>query len=200
MAAIRGEFKINVTGLEETLKALKQYDPAARKALYQAIAKSGRLIRNDARKRVPSLHVARGWREQKDWPDRSGTWERRRLTRGNKGWPPWNPDNVKKFINSYMKASKASKGSIITSRGIVANSSAEGVIYEFAKYSNESKNYPWVNSIPFVNALGTMRGGRLIWSSAERLRHQWEPMIINGMDEANAKLQAHLDSIRGGKP
>ena len=196
--ADKAELRVSLTGLEETLTALKKYDPEARKQLFQAVASATRLIRDDARKSVNGLPVPTGWRHQQGMPTGDGSWQKRQLTRGGKGWPPFEPNNVKKLIKSYMGKRRVAKGSIITTRGIVVNASGEGVIYEFAKRSHPSKRYPWVNSVPFINHLGSMQGGRIIWAAGERRKEEVRGQILDALDVANGKLQAAFDSVKEG--
>lgn len=198
MAAEQAELRVSLTGLEETLNALKKYDPEARKQLFGAVATATRLIRDDARRSVTSLPVPSGWREQKGMPQGDGSWKNRSLTRGGKGWPPFEPNNVKRLIKSYMGRKRVRKGSIITNRGIVVNASGEGVIYEFAKKSHTSRNYPWVNSVPFINHLGRMQGGRIIWAAGERNKERVRAEILDALAVANSKLQAAFDSVKEG--
>lgn len=198
MAAEPARINISLTGLEETLTALKKYDPEARKQLYSAVALATRMIRDDARKSVPSLPVPTGWRNQQGMPTGEGSWQNRTLTRGGKGWPPFEPNNVKRFIKAYMGRKRVSKGSIITNRGIVVNASGEGVIYEFAKHSHKSTKYPWVNSVPFINHLGSIKGGRLIWAAGERRKDEAQKQILDALAVANAKLQTAFDSVKEG--
>jgi hypothetical protein len=192
------ELRVSLTGLEETLKALKQYDPEARKELFNAVASATRLIRDDARRAVPSLPIPTGWRNQSGMPNGDGSWQNRTLTRGGKGWPPFEANNVKRLIKSYMGARRARKGSILTTRGIVVNASGEGVIYEFAKTSHRSTKYPWVNSVPFINHLGSMKGGRVIWAAGERRKDEVRKQILDALAVANAKLQSRFDSVKEG--
>ena len=196
--ADKAELRVSLTGLEETLTALKKYDPEARKQLFQAVASATRLIRDDARKSVNGLPVPSGWRNQQGMPTGEGSWQKRQLTRGGKGWPPFEPNNVKKLIKSYMGKRRVAKGSIITTRGIVVNASGEGVIYEFAKRSHPSKRYPWVNSVPFINHLGSMQGGRIIWAAGERRKEEVRGQILDALAVANTKLQAAFDSVKEG--
>ena len=198
MAAEDARINISLTGLEETLSALKKYDPEARKQLFQAVSAATRLIRDDARRSIPSASIPTGWRLQRGMPQGEGSWKNRTLTRGGKGWPPWEPSNVKRLIKSYMGRRRQSKGSIITSRGIVVNASGEGVIYEFAKKSHRSKQFPWVNSVPFINHLGSMQGGRLIWAAGERRKEEVRSEIMNALAVANSKLQTALDAVKEG--
>lgn len=193
------EIRINLIGLEETLRALRQYDPDARKQLFNAISLSARMIRDDARKIVPTIGIVRGWREQRGMPQGDGAWKNRTLTRGGRGWPPWEVQNVKTGIKSYMSRRRASKGSVISSRGIVVNRSGEGVIAEFARYSNKSRNYPWVNSTPLLNNLGRFHGGRIIWAAAERNRQTVNDTILDALQIANKRLQDALDAAPKGR-
>ena len=198
MAAEQAELRVSLTGLEETLNALKKYDPEARKQLFNAVASSTRLIRDDARRSVTSLPVPSGWREQKGMPQGDGSWKNRSLTRGGKGWPPFEQANIKRLIKSYMGRKRVSKGSIITNRGIVVNASGEGVVYEFAKKSHKSTKYPYVNSVPFINHLGSMKGGRIIWAAGERRKDQVRTQILDALAVANTKLQAAMDAVKEG--
>ena len=193
--ADKTEVQIYLTGLEETLSALSKYDPEARKQLFNAVSSATRLIRDDARKSVDTLPLPTGWRNQQGMPKGEG---KRKLTRSGKGWPPFERSNVKKLIKSYMGRRRASRWSIITTRGIVVNASGEGVIYEFAKKSHPSKTYPWVNSVPFINHLGSMQGGRIIWAAGERRKEEVRGQILDALDVANGKLQAAFDSVKEG--
>lgn len=192
------EVRINLTGLEETLRALSKYDPDARKQLIRGISTATRLIRDDARRSVPSLPVPTGWRLQQGMPKGERSWQNRALTRGGKGWPPWEPGNIKRLIKSSIAKKRVSRGSIISNRGVVVSASGEGVIYEFAKKSHRSTKYPWVNSVPFVNHLGSMSGGRIIWAAAERRRDEVQKIILDALNVANTKLQGALDSVKEG--
>lgn len=198
MAAEPVRINVSLTGLESTLSALKKYDPEARKQLFSAVASATRLIRDDARKSVPSLPVPTGWRNQQGMPTGKGSWQNRTLTRGGKGWPPFEQANIKRLIKSYMGRKRVSKGSIITNRGIVVNASGEGVIYEFAKKSHKSTKYPYVNSVPFINHLGSMKGGRIIWAAGERRKDQVRTQILDALAVANTKLQAAMDAVKEG--
>lgn len=199
MAAEQAELRISLTGLEETLKALKQYDPEARKQLFQAVSSATRLIRDDARRSVTSLPVPTGWRTQRGMPTGEGSWKNRTLTRNGKGWPPWDVDYIKKKIKAWNRRRPVSKGSIITSRATLGNVSSTGAMYEFAKKSHRSIDYPWVNSIPFINKLGSMSGGRILWAAAERQHNQVQAQIMNALHVANAKLQTALDTTGAGE-
>lgn len=97
-----------------------------------------------------------------------------------------------------MGRKRVSKGSIITNRGIVVNASGEGVIYEFAKKSHKSTKYPYVNSVPFINHLGSMKGGRIIWAAGERRKDQVRTEILDALAVANTKLQAAMDAVKEG--
>ena len=196
--ATNAELRVSLTGLEETLSALKKYDPEARKQLYTAVASATRLIRDDARRSVANLPLPTGWRNQRGMPTGEGSWKNRALTRGGKGWPPFEPNNVKRLIKSYMGRKRVSRGSIISNRGIVVNASGEGVIYEFAKKSHRSAKYPYVNSVPFVNHLGSMQGGRIIWAAGERNKERVKTEILDALAVANERLQSALDSVKEG--
>lgn len=199
MATEFGDLRLSLTGLEETLKALKQYDPEARKQLFSALTVATRLIRDDARRSVSSLPVPSGWRNQRGFPQREGSWKNRELTRGGKGWPPWEVDYIKKKIKAWNRKRPTSKGSIITSRATVGNVSSTGAMYEFAKKSHRSADYPWVNSTPFIDKLGSMTGGRILWAAAERQNNAVQTQIIDALHIANAKLQAAFDTTGAGE-
>ena len=194
--ADKSEIQIYLTGLEETLSALSLYDPDARKQLFNAVRDATQIIRDDARRHIPSAAIPTGWRQQTGMPQGDGAWQKRTLTRGGKGWPPWEPNNVKRLIKSYMGRRRASRWSIITTRGIVVNASGEGVIYEFAKKSHKSAKYPWVNSTPFVRHMGSFAGGRLIWAAAERNKEQVRTEILDAMAVANQRLQSRFDAVK----
>lgn len=190
------QLRIEVSGLEETIKALRQYDPEARKQLIQGINQAAKLVRDDARKSVSKLPVSSGWRNQQGMPQGKGSWQNRQLTRGKRGWPPWDIKNVKKGITSYTRRQKNPTRNVVQVRGIVANKSGEGVIYEFARFANQSKNYPWVNSVPFINALGKFKGGRIIWAAYERRADEANKIVLDALQTANARLQEAL--LRSG--
>ena len=199
--ADKTELKVSLIGLEETLKALKQYDPDARKELFNGIASAARLIRDDARRSISSVDLPSGWRKQTHAPRGDGAWKNRVLTRNGRGWPVFNESEVKRGIRSYMSRRRASRGSVVTTRGIVMNKSYGGIIDEFATKSHTSVEYPWVNSKPFIQALGRFSGGRMIWAAGERNRDKVRSQILDAVSVANQRLQSHLDSAsRSGRP
>ena len=186
------DFRIQLQGFEETLRALRKMNPDAAKALLSSMRQASGLVRQDARKSVNSLSIPSGWRNQQGMPTKAGSWANRELTRNGRGWPPWQKSNIKSGIKAYMRRQK-NRGNVVQARGIVVSRSGEGVIYEFAQHSHKSVQYPWVNSEPFLRKLGQFQGGRIIWAAAERNRNKVQTLVMDALEKANQALQAGLE-------
>lgn len=159
---------LDLIGFNDVMKALRETDEVAYKAIRQRIREVGEIIRDDARSRVNgSLPKPRNWRSI--WPQKFPPWNKRHLTRGDKGWPAFDLGFMRESIKVSFRRTRYDKRNprLVRSSVSVTSRSAALTIYEFAKKSHASKGFPYVNSIPFVNALGTSSGGRVVWKAFE---------------------------------
>lgn len=166
--ASQTRLSLDLIGFNDVMKALKQSDEVAYKTIRKQIRQVAEVIRDDARSKVTAaLPKARNWRGQ--WPQKFPPWNKRKLTRGDKGWPAFDLGFMRDSIKVSFRRTRYDKRNprIVRSSVSVESRSAALTIYEFARFSHASKQFPYVNSVPFLNAMGRSNGGRLMWKAYE---------------------------------
>lgn len=179
---------IVLTGIKETVDALKQFDKAAARKFNKVI--NSELSR--AEKSADSLVVQfsssingtpmRGWRKTSATNPRSGT-------RGGAGWPAWDINAIQSGITKSRSQGKV-RGDFTTSAGALINKDPAGAIFEVAgRKGNASKNQ-------FIRYLGNNFGkaSRLIYSVVDRERDAIQKRVAAALDEAKKTLQNNLNA------
>lgn len=178
---------IVLTGIKETVDALKQFDKAAARKFNKVI--NDELTR--AEKSADNLVVQftnpvygtpmRGWRKTPATNPRS--------SRGGAGWPAWNVSEIQAGIKKSRVQGKV-RGDFTTSAGALINSSAAGAIFEVAgRRANASRNQ-------FVRYLSNSFGkaSRLVWSVVDKDKEAIQRRVAAALEDAKKTLQNNLQS------
>lgn len=167
---------IVLTGLKETLDALKQFDKDAVKEFTKTINSELGLAKKDAQGFVKADPPLSGWATQ---PARNPR------TRGGAGWPAWDQSVIRSGIRT-SKAERRVSSDYTTSAGGLFNKSAAGVIYELAGRRNKTGN--------FISNLEKKNGdaSRIVWKSVDKNRDRIQKNIFQALEKAKATLQKNL--------
>lgn len=188
---------IILTGVYETLTALKEFDKDAVKRFNKVINTELAGAERDARALVseasgygPSGTPMSGWSPND--PARP-----RRSTRGGAGWPGWNVGVIQQGIRKTKAQGKARKGDYTTSSGALLNKSAAGAIFEVAGRKTKG-TADRTGSAQFLRTLGNRFGkaSRLVWRVVDKDKAKIEKNVARALEEAKAELQKHLDRER----
>jgi hypothetical protein len=179
---------IVLTGIKETVDALKQFDKAAARKFNKVI--NDELTR--AEKSADNLVVQftnpvygtpmRGWRK-------TPATNPRRSSRGGAGWPAWNVSEIQAGIKKSRVQGKV-RGDYTTSAGALINSSAAGAIFEVAgRRANASRNQ-------FVRYLSNSFGkaSRLVWAVVDKDKEAIQRRVAAALEDAKKTLQTNLNS------
>lgn len=188
---------IILTGVYETLTALKEFDKDAVKRFNKVINTELAGAERDARALVseasgygPSGTPMSGWSPND--PARP-----RRSTRGGAGWPGWNTGVIQAGIRKTKAQGKVRKGDYTTSSGALLNKSAAGAIFEVAGRKTKG-TADRTGSAQFLRTLGNRFGkaSRLVWRVVDKDKAKIEQNVARALEEAKAELQKHLDRER----
>jgi hypothetical protein len=167
---------IVLTGLKETLDALKKFDKDAVKEFTRTINSELGNAKKDAVGFVKADPPLSRWATQ---PARNPR------TRGGKGWPAWDQSVIKAGIR-VSKAERRVRADYTTSAGGLLNISAAGAIYELAGRKNKTGR--------FISNLEKNDGNasRVIWKSVDKNRARIEKNIFDALEKAKDKLRKNL--------
>jgi hypothetical protein len=185
---------IVLTGIKETMDALKEFDKKAVRrfnkvindALTDAERQSHNLVRSIGNGSTDT--PMRGWRATD--PARP-----RRSTRGGAGWPGWSTQTVVAGIRK-TRAEGRVRADYTTSAGALVNKSAAGAIFEVAGRKGSSMRR--TSGAQFVRTLSARfkPASRLIWRVVDGERRNIEQKVSKALDEAKTELQRHLNRER----
>ena len=176
---------VELVGVKDTLKALKQFDEDAVKTFNKVINSELNLAKKDAQGFVKSEPPLSGWNTQ---PARNPR------TRGGAGWPAWDQSVIKSGI-SVTKAQGRVRKDYTTSMGTIKNKAAAGVIYEVTGRKNKSggKN-------GFISNLSSKDSpfmpSRLVWHAVDKQRAKIIENVLRAFDDVKSKLQKNLEKER----
>ena len=179
---------IVLTGVKETLAALKKFDENAVKGFNKVLTSELKLARDDARNKVDKISSSqtdtpmRGWRKVE--PANPS-----KTSRGGAGWPAWDTGAIKTGIVSTRAQGKV-RADYTTSAGALLNKSAAGAIFEVGGRLGGSGQFK-----QNLNWFG--KASRLIWWSVDKNKAEIEKKISNALDDAKATLQRHLNTEKG---
>ncbi len=171
-----------IVGLDETVRALRQFDPDALKEMNKTIYAALKIAQVDARELAPVITPLSGWAK----PVKSGKWGR--LTFKSKA--------VK--IGIRTKIDRARKRGTWTSKAyLLINADPAGAIYETAGRKNpQGKN---AQGARFINAIEaqskiTVRGkqGRIAYKSVEDNREEIVAKSNAAIEKAEAAVNRKL--------
>jgi hypothetical protein len=187
---------IVLTGIKETIDALKEFDKDAVKRFNKVINSELSKAESSARNIVARIDNSQGtgtpmsgWR--KSDPTRPSS------TRGGAGWPAWKPSEVAAGIVKSKAQGRVSRN-YTTSAGKLINKSAAGAIFEVAG-RNTKGSAARTSGAQFLRNLGNRfgRASRLIWSVVDKEGEQIQRNVAKALDEAKADLQRALNKGKG---
>jgi hypothetical protein len=187
---------IILTGIKETIDALKEFDKDAVKRFNKVINTELAAAQKDARTIVSRINNSRGTgTPMSGW--RQGGATSPSSTRGGAGWPGFNPSEVVAGITK-TKAQGRVRGDYTTSAGALRNNSAAGAIFEVAGRKSKGSS-DRTQGAQFLRTLGNRFGkaSRLIWSVVDKDREKIERNVAAALEDAKKTLQTHLNNQKG---
>lgn len=178
---------IVLTGIKETLDALKEFDKDAVKRFNKVINTELAGAQKDAKNQIDDKPPMSGWREADAAKGK---------TRGGAGWPGWNAGEIKSKITK-TKAQGKVRGDYTTSAGALLNKSAAGSIFEVAGRKTAA-GFGTSSSAQFLRTLGNRFGkaSRVVWRVVDKDRSRIEANVNRALEQAKADLQKHLNRER----
>lgn len=183
---------IVLTGIKETVDALKQFDKSA-------VRKFNKVINTELANAERDAHgIVRGIGNGKTDTPMSG-WRPynaanpRRSSRGGAGWPAWNTGEVVAGIRK-TKAQGKVRRDFTTSAGALINKSAAGAIFEVAGRITKA-TAARTQSDQFLRTLdGRFKpASRLVWRVVDKDRAKIQANVEKALNEAKAELQRHMN-------
>lgn len=187
---------IVLTGIKETLDALKEFDKDAVKRFNKVINSELSSAQNSARNIVAKVNNGSGTgTPMSGWRPNNAT--KPSSTRGGAGWPGFNQSEVAAGITK-TKAQRRVRADYTTSAGALRNNSAAGAILEVAGRKTKADSAR-TSSSQFLRTLSARFGkaSRVIWSVVDKDRERIERNVSQALDEAKRELQRHLNSKKG---
>lgn len=183
---------IVLTGIKETVDALKEFDKSA-------VRRFNKVINTELANAERDAHsIARGISNGKTDTPMSGwrTYDAanpQRSSRGGAGWPAWNTGTVVAGIRK-TKAQGKVRRDYTTSAGALINKSAAGAIFEIAGRISGG-TMARSSGGQFMRTLSARfkPASRLIWRVVDKDRAKIEANVKKALDEAKAELQKHLN-------
>ena len=181
---------IVLTGIKETLDALKEFDKDAVKRFNKVINTELKGAERDAKGLISEEPPMSGWRKLDATKGK---------TRGGAGWPGWNAGEIRSKITK-TKAQGKVRGDYTTSAGALLNKSAAGAIFEVAgkKASGTKAMTAQSSSGQFLRTIGNRFGkaSRVVWRVVDKDRARIEANVARALQDAKTQLQNHLNRER----
>lgn len=188
---------IVLTGIKETLDALKEFDKDAVKRFNKVINTELAGAQRDAKATISAVAgynenntPMSGWRK---------TDAAKGKTRGGAGWPGWNAAEIQSKITK-TKAQGKVRGDYTTSAGALLNKSAAGAIFEVAGRvaSGTARMNATDSGGQFLRTLANRFGkaSRVVWRVVDKDRARIEANVAKALNEAKVELQKHLNRER----
>ena len=178
---------IVLTGIKETIDALKEFDKDAVKRFNKVINTELAGAQRDARNIISEEPPMSGWRKADAAKGR---------VRGGKGWPGWDAGEIKSKITK-TKAQGKVRGDYTTSAGALLNKSAAGAIFEVAGKKTKA-GFGNSSADQFLRTLGNRFGkaSRVVWRVVDKDRARIEANVNRALEQAKIDLQNHLNKER----
>jgi hypothetical protein len=178
---------VAISGIKETVAALKKFDQDAARRLNKVINDELRLAENAAKDQIPDKPPMSGWRT-------TAAKNPRKSTRGGQGWPAWDPQAIRQGIIKTRSEGRV-RSDYTTSAGALFNKTASGVIFEVAGRRSPGEGTG-------RKLIGNMndrfrKASRGIYAVIDRDRPRIYANIRSAMDDAKKTLQANLNKERG---
>lgn len=187
---------IVLSGIKETLDALKEFDKDAVKRFNKVINTELAGAERDAKALIAGIAgyndnntPMSGWRK-------SDAAKPRKTVRGGKGWPGWDTGVVQSGIVK-TKAQGRIRGDYTTSAGALLNKSAAGAIFEIAGKKTKA-GFGGGSGAQFLRTLGNRFGkaSRVVWRVVDKDRDKIQANVNRALEQAKADLQKHLQGER----
>lgn len=185
-----------LTGIKETLDALKQFDKSAVRNFNKVINTELANAERDAHGIVRGIGNGQTDTPMSGWRTYDAA-NPRRSSRGGAGWPAWNTGTVIAGIRKTKTQGKV-RADYTTSAGALVNKSAAGAIFEVAGRINGKRASGRKSGEQFMRTLSARfkPASRLIWRVVDKDRAKIEANVKKALDEAKAELQRHLNRER----
>ena len=188
---------IVLTGIKETVDALKEFDKSA-------VRKFNKVINTELANAERDAHgIVRGISNSQTDTPMSGwrTYDAanpRRSSRGGTGWPAWNTGTVVAGIRK-TKAQGKVRADYTTSAGALVNKSAAGAIFEVAGRISGKGATGRRQGDQFMRTLSARfkPASRLIWRVVDKDRAKIEANVKKALDEAKTELQKNFNKEKG---
>lgn len=183
---------IVLTGIKETVDALKEFDKAAVRKFNKVINTELAGAERDAHGIVRGISNSQTDTPMSGWRTYNAA-NPRRSSRGGAGWPGWNSGEVIAGIRK-SKAQGKVRRDYTTSAGALINKSAAGAIFEIAGRKSGG-TIARSSGGQFMRTLSARfkPASRLIWRVVDKDRAKIEANVKKALDEAKAELQKHLN-------
>ena len=188
---------IVLSGIKETLDALKSFDKDAVKRFNKVINDELAGAERDAKALISAVAgynndntPMSGWRKD-------DATKPRKTTRGGAGWPGWDASKIQAGITK-TKAQGKVRRDYTTSAGALLNKSAAGVIFEIAGRKTKPGSGRG-SSNQFLRTLGNRfkAASRVVWRVVDKDRVKIEANVARALEQAKMDLQKALQGERG---
>jgi len=186
---------IVLTGIKETVDALKQFDKSAVRRFNKVINTELANAERDAHSIARGITNGRTDTPMSGWRPYDAA-KPRRSTRGGAGWPAWSTQEVVAGIRK-TKAQGKVRADYTTSAGALINKSAAGAIFEIAGRITKP-SAARTQSAQFLRTLSNRfkPASRLVWRVVDKDRAKIEANVSRALEEAKAELQRHMNRER----
>ena len=183
---------IVLTGIKETLDALKEFDKSAVRKFNKVINTELANAERDAHGIVRGIGNGQTDTPMSGWRPYNAA-NPRRSTRGGAGWPAWNNSEVIAGIRK-TKAQGKVRADYTTSAGALINKSAAGAIFEVAGRKSGGTSERSAGG-QFMRTLSARfkPASRLVWRVVDKDRAKIQANVSKALEEAKAELQRHLN-------
>lgn len=175
---------IVLSGVKETLDALKDFDKDAVKRFNKVINTELAGAERSAKGAIQDQPPMSGWRKADAAKGR---------TRGGAGWPGWDASAIRSGITK-TKAQGKVRGDYTTSAGALLNKSAAGAIFEVAgRKTKPGTGYK--SGEQFLRTLNNRfkEASRVVWRVVDRDANKIQANVNNALNDAKTELQRHLN-------
>lgn len=188
---------IILSGIKETLDALKEFDKDAVKRFNKVINTELAGAERDAKALIAGVAgyndddtPMSGWRK-------ADAAKPRKTVRGGAGWPGWDAGEIKSKITKTKAQGKVRKGDYTTSAGALLNKSAAGAIFEIAGRKTKPGSGGGSGS-QFLRTLGNRFGkaSRVVWRVVDKDKDKIQANVNRALEQAKAELQKNLQGER----
>jgi hypothetical protein len=178
---------VAISGIKETVAALKKFDQDAARRLNKVINDELRLAEGAAKEQIPDKPPMSGWRSV-------AAKNPRKSTRGGEGWPAWDPQAIRQGIVKTRSEGRV-RSDYTTSAGALKNKTASGVIFEVAGRRTPGQG----TGRQMINVMEDRfkKASRGIWAVIDRDRPRIYANIRSAMNDAQKTLKANLNKERG---